>query len=357
MNDLLWAHPWVAAIAVLAPLLFVWSRFRDRPRRARSALVFPLAGLAAEASRGSPRRWLLWLPDAFRAAALALLVIALARPQVEGDTLLPPLESRAIMITLDRSGSMDEPVQFEGESMRRLDTAKIVLDRFLAGDGSELTGRTGDRIGLIVFGTYADTLAPLSSDHTMLREVLANVEIPLVQMEQGTAIGEAIHIAAARLRTLETAVLEQARQRGDDDTDLAGKAIILLTDGENTQGQIDPQDAAEQAAQWGIRIYIIGIRGGASRQVGSRRIPLPGRDVNEPAMTRAAETTGGRFYAVDDVRSLPEIYAEIDRLEPAPLPQAARTLREERFPSFAAAGLVLLLLDLLLRTTALRHDP
>jgi Ca-activated chloride channel family protein len=346
MPDL--ANPWTLALLLPAAALVLWSA---RPRR-RPTLVYSSAALARQIGPGWRGR-VAWLPVALRLACLALLLYAAARPQRVIGKVSQPTESRALQLVLDRSGSMGEPTDFEGRKTDRLDAAKKILRRFVEGDGRALRGREGDLVGLIVFGTFADTLCPLVRDHKLLTERINAITIPEIRGEQGTAIGDALMLAAARLKKYEE---ELARAGDDAGFTLAGKAVILLTDGENTEGRFLPEEAAEVAANWGVRVYVIGIRGGATQIIGNRRVFI-GRDVNEPQLTRVAETTGGRFWAVDSLNQLPEVYAAIDALEPSPVAQESTEIRAELFTLPAALGLGLLMLERLLATTILRRTP
>src|SRR5690606_11573284 len=132
--------------------------------------------------------------------------------------------------------------------------------------------------------------------------------------------------------------------------------IVLLTDGENTEGRFLPEEAAQVAADWGIKVYIVGIRGGATQIFGGRRVFI-GRDVNEPELTRVAEMTGGRVWAIDSLDQLPQVYAAIDALEPSPVAQESTEIRAELFTAYAAWGLGVLGLERLLAWTVLRRVP
>ncbi len=337
------AQPWFFALGAIIPALLVVWALRRRPSVLYSATP------AAAASGRTLRALLAWLPAAARVLCLALLAVALARPQSIDERTSRTTEGVALQLVLDRSGSMDEELTIiDNRRVRRLDAAKEVLAEFIAGNGDDLKGRDGDLLGLIAFGSFADTIAPLTQDHAPVLELLETVDASLIREERGTAIGDALALAAARLDSTEKALAES---RDASDFTLRGKAIVLLTDGENTAGSTDPRDAARLAAGLGIRVYAIGIRGGV------RRGFFQTQSIDEGLLTDIAETTGGRFWAVDSGDQLREIYAEIDTLEKTEIRVDATTEYRELFAPFALAALCFLLCEVLLRTTWLRRLP
>lgn len=341
------AWPWaLAALALLPVLIWRWST------RPGGALVFSASGRARRTGR-TLRAGVAWLPGLLRVLALGLLIVALARPQaISGDT-ETTTEAVALQLVVDRSGSMGEPTVLDGREVRRLDAVKEIVREFVAGDGSGLAGRRGDLLGLIVFGTYADTLTPMSREHAHLLDRLAEVDLPQLRQEQATAIGDAVALAAARLKSTEEQI--QARAGGDELFELKSKAIVLLTDGENTEGRLTPIQSAQLAAEWGVRIYVVGIRGGVvSQQLFG---PIRTQAINERELGQVAEVTGGRFWAVETMGQLREVYQEIDELEKTTIEVSEQTVYEERFQAPAAAGLALLGLELLLGVTLLRRLP
>lgn len=336
------AWPWAfALLAVIPVLLSIWS-VRRRP-----SVVYSATPVAARL-RPTMRTRLRWLPGAIRLACLALLIVALARPQAIDEKTSRTTEGLALQLVLDRSGSMDEEyTSIDGEPTKRLDAAKEVLAEFVAGNGRELDGREGDLLGLIAFGSYADTIAPLSLEHDGLLELLAEVEAPRIREERGTAIGDALALAAARLKRAED---EMAETEGEG-FELRGKAIVLLTDGENTAGSSNPRDAAELAAALGIRVYTVGIRGGVQRG------PFRQQQIDEGLLIDIAERTGGRFWAVDSGDQLRDIYAEIDSIEKSTIRVDELTEFRELFAPLALAALCCLVAETLLRATWLRRLP
>ncbi len=332
------AVPQLAAPAwlllLLALPLLAWFHHR---RGAAGALTYsrlPAQGQGRGVRRGA---WRLHLPFYVRLAALAFLVAGLARPQLGLAWEESLTEGIDIAVALDISGSMGAP---DFQPRDRLTVAKQVVKEFIA-------GRPGDRIGIVVFSGTAMVRAPLTTDRPMLDHLIDAVEI--TPLGDGTAIGVALANAAARLR----------------DGDAKSKVVLLVTDGENNAGQVDPLTAADLCRGLGIKVYTIGV-GAASGKV---EVPLPvlvdGRrviqkvpmrvPVDEPLMREIARRTGGQFYRATDGESLRRVFQEIDRLEKTPLKVKRYVRYREASPPLLWAGLGLLLLPLAaagLRVTA-----
>ncbi len=288
------AWPWVLA-ALPAP----WLVRRLLPAAAPTegaALRVPffeevaaLRGPAASERRAKALRlglvWLVWL----------LLLLAAARPQWLGDPVALPQTGRDLVLAVDISGSMDTPdMELNGEQATRLDVVKQVAGRFIA-------RRVGDRIGLILFGTNAYVQTPLTFDRTTVRTMLNQAAIGLAG--KATAIGDAIGLAVKRLR--------QGKQ--------GQRVLILLSDGANTAGEVDPRQAAKLAAEAGLKIYTIGLGAEAMRVQGlfGSSLVNPSSDLDEETLRDVAKTTGGAYFRAKDTRALERIYHELDKLEPA----------------------------------------
>ncbi len=304
MNDLQFAWPWAFALLPL-PLLAAWLLPRAR-RGYGGALRIPFydelaAHLAGDRQRR--RRWPLWLG----LLAWLALVAAAARPQWVGDPVRLPVSGRDLMLAVDLSGSMKERDMRVGNRLvDRLSAVKHVAGRFIQ-------RRRGDRIGLILFGDQAYLQAPLTFDRDTVRKLLDEAAIGLAG--ENTAIGDAIGLAVKRLRH----------------SPAGNRVLILLTDGRNTAGSIDPLRAADLAAQEGIRIYTIGI-GGERVVRGLLGLQFRmGSDLDEASLRAIARKTGGRYFRARDPRELEAIYGELDRLEPSS--QEEKTYRpvSERF--------------------------
>lgn len=334
------ADPWVFWLLLVLPLWAAWSWWRGRRAPGVMLPVFGRAAGAGWSWRALPRA----LAPLTRAGALVLLVVALARPQ----ELRPHSESArdaiALQLVVDRSGSMTEPAVFEGERMTRLDAVKRVVRRFIEGDGQTYQGREGDLLGLIAFGSYADTLSPLTASHGALTDTLARLEVAADRRERATAIGDALVLAVARMRAAEDAMRHDL-----DNPDFAfrSKAIVLLTDGENNAGVYAPSEAAGLAREWGVRVYIVGLREQASTVFGGLRRSM--MQTHEREMRAVAEHTGGQFWAVDDVGGLSEVYARIDELERTEIRVTETTETVDLYHAYAVLALLLLGVEGVLR--------
>lgn len=349
------AHPWVLWALVLVPLVLVagWARTR------RGRVLYPSAGLAGLAGV-SVRTRLLRLPLLIRGLALACLVVAIARPQDVRGLVRTTTEGIAMQLVIDRSSSMTETIEIDARVTDRLSAVKQVAQEFIGGNGGDLPGRSGDMIGVIAFGSYADTICPLVREHEALLELVGDIRVSPLRADQGTAIGDAVALAAARLREAEK---EIARGLGDGagdgqgskpDFSIKSKAIVLLTDGRNNRGEIDPESAAALCRDWGITLYTVGIGGGVREFMG-RRIAVPA-SIDTAAMTGMAEMTGGRFFLADSAQALRDIYAVIDELETTEIETSESADYQERYTFFAALGLGLLGLEVLLSSVWLRRS-
>lgn len=349
------AHP-EAFVLLLAVPVAAWALL-CRGRRLRAAM--PTARLAGRHGR-TWRTRLGFVPVLLRAAALAMLVTALARPrEVIGSSRIDT-DAIAIMVVVDRSGSMREPMMFEGRAESRLDVVKRVLEQFIKGDEARgMRGREGDLIGLIAFARYADTVCPLVHAHDALLRLTQAIDVARIPSENMTAIGDAIALGAAKLRQAED---DLARRAGHgDQRRIESKVMILLTDGENNAGEKSPAEAAKLAAEWGVKIHVIGIGAGENVMVmqtpfGERRIPVGG-GFNDAALREAADLTGGRYWSADDAEALRNIYAEIDKMERTVVRTETFTRYHERFMPFALAAALALALELLASSTILRRLP
>jgi len=309
------AWPWWL-LAVPLPWLVRW--LLPPVRSAQPALRVPwvarLEAVAGDARLPAVRRmpWLAW-------AAWILLCVAAARPQSPGEAVQPPASGRDLMLAVDLSGSMgEEDMRLGGRPVDRLTAAKAVLADFL-------DRREGDRVGLIVFGQRAYAVSPLTLDRDSVRSQLLDSVVGLAGRE--TALGDAIGLAVKRLR----------------DQPSGQRVLVLLTDGVNTAGQLDPDKAAELARAHDVRIHAVAFGGDLAGMFGLR---LPGNaaEIDEAALQRIAATTGGRAFRARDADELAGIYAEIDRLEPVQRPGQAVRPPIERYPWPLAAALVLGLL-------------
>jgi Ca-activated chloride channel family protein len=340
-------HPGSAWWLLLLPLAFL----AVLPRwRRRATLVHASTRDLAAAGRSWVGR-IRWLPPSLRIAGIVLLIICIARPIKANERSEVFVEGIAIQSVIDRSGSM-RALDFElaGGRVDRLTAVKKVLTDFIEGD-DDLMGRPDDLVGLITFAGFADTVSPLTLDHPYVIDALDKVRIATEQSEDGTAIGDAIALAVERLRELD--------ERGDEaGRRIKSRVIVLLTDGENNAGDLDPLVAAEIASAFDVRIYAIG--------VGSNGVaPVPARDpfgrqimgrqrvsIDEETLEAVADATGGKYFRATNTDSLRRIYTEIDDLEKTTTEQRRyRSYRDLAVQPLSLGGLELpplLLIALLL---------
>jgi Ca-activated chloride channel family protein len=323
--------PGLLALALLA--LLAWRVVRQRGRRA--TLVFPGTG-PLRAIRPPLTVRLRHLPLALRVGGLALLVVAFARPQSGRHEEEMLTEGIDIVLSVDISGSMRTE---DFRPKNRLEVAKDVVSQFVR-------GRRNDLIGLVVFAANAYTRCPLTLDYGVLLDLLRRVEIA-PREEDGTAIGMGLATAAARLK--------DARGKS--------KVIILLTDGRNNRGEIDPLSGARLAQALGIKVHTIGVgtEGKAPYPIDD---PILGRryieveaDIDEDTLQAIARATGGRYFRAVDSRSLQTIFSTIDAMETSEIRVRGYTRYTELFPWFLYPGAALILAELLLGATVLRRIP
>ena len=317
----LFAWPW---LLLALPLPWLMRRLWPAAPSAAPALRVPygerLDTIGGRSARARPQGlgllpWFAW----------ALLCVAAARPQQLGDIVQPPQAGRDLMLAVDLSGSMDErDIELEGRVVPRLTAAKAVIADFLE-------RRSGDRVGLVVFGERAYALTPLTRDLQTVQEQLDGTVTGLAG--RATAIGDAIGLATKRLQQ------QPAEQR----------VLILLTDGVNTAGALAPDKAAQIARDAGVRIHTVAF-GGYGAGLSVFGVPIRRQSssdiTDEAGLKRIAELTGGRAYVARDVDQLVGIYAEIDRLEPVQRPGQRLRPRIERYAWPLSASLLLALLVL-----------
>lgn len=323
------AHPWIFLLLLLIPL-FVYLYIRRRRRPA----TFTLSTSGAfRGMKRSLRSRLTWIPFALLQIAYACMVAALARPQSFSTSSSSETEGINIMLSVDISGSM----LARDLKPNRVEAAKTVASEFIA-------SREHDNIGLVVFAGESFTQCPLTTDHAVLLNLLSKVDIGF--LEDGTAIGDGLATAVTRLKD----------QPGES------KVVILLTDGTNNAGTIDPMTAAEIAKSFGIRVYTIavGTMGEAPYPVMTdfgieyQMMPV---EIDETSLRSIASTTGGSFFRATDNRSLEEIYSEIDQMEKIKLEVHSYTQRAEHFMPWLCAALLCLFGAVLLRTAVFRTMP
>ncbi len=316
-----WADPqWLWLLLLLIPVIGyqVWKYWTHN----NPSLTFSdTSGLKNIA--GNWRSYGVWLAPVFQMLAFALIVIAMARPQYQNTTVERNAEGIDIVFTLDISTSM----KAEDLKPNRLEAAKNVAENFI-------DKRVSDRIGLVLFARKSFTMVPPTLDYDLLKRLLADVEMGVV--EDGTAIGMGISTAVNRLK----------------ESNAESKVIILLTDGQNNSGEIDPVTAADLAVSYDIKIYTIG--------AGSRgTAPYPIKDpifgdryqnvdvnIDEEMLTQIADMTDGAYFRATDTEKLSEIYAQIDDLEKTEIEEIIYTDYQDLYPRFLLPGILLLVLSI-----------
>lgn len=304
---------WWALPLVLLGVVALWRSFDSRRR---STVAFSSAALIKAAGTS----WVVrtrWIIPAMRVMAIALLAFCLARPVIAHQQTKVFVEGAAIQLVVDRSGSMRAlDFQVKGQTADRLAAVKSVANAFVLG-GQGLEGRPNDLVGVITFARFADGLAPPTLDHAYVIDALEKVQPANDEAESGTAIGDAVALAVERIRDS----MKHAHT-GDGRDPIKSAAIILMTDGENNAGEVDPRVAADLAASYGIKIYAIGVgtRGMAPFPVGTdpfgrpviRNVPV---SIDEDLMRDMASRTGGEYFRATDSASLLSISKQIDSLE------------------------------------------
>ena len=329
-KDISFAYPWVLYFILVVPILIAWYIWQGRKKQA--AITYSSLKMF-EIIPATIKERLRHLPFALRMLALVFLIIALARPQNFSAGQSVNAEGIDIAMVLDISGSM----LAEDFKPNRLDAAKNVIDNFVS-------ARTTDRIGLVIFSREAFTQCPLTIDYSVLRNLLGDIRTGMI--EDGTAIGNGIANGINRLK----------------DSDAESRVIILLTDGVNNAGEVDPISAAEIASTFGIRIYTIGVgtRGEAPYPVqtpfGIRYQMVP-VEIDEAILKKIADITGGEYFRATNNRALEEIYNKIDKMEKTKIEITSYRNAKELFAGWLGIGFILLLLELLASKTILRKLP
>jgi Ca-activated chloride channel family protein len=334
MTGFRFAEPWW--LLLLAATLLVW-RVWEQPAR-RAALRYPTLELLRRLAPSGDRRRRLVL-GALRAAIVALLALAMARPQAGSAATKIHREGVDVVLAVDVSGSMlAEDFTLGDTRVNRLAAVKAVVNDFVA-------ARPSDRIGLVLFGARAYTQCPLTLDHGWLRQNLERAEVGMI--EDGTAIGAGLATAVNRLRA----------------STAKSKFVVLLTDGRQNAGRISPVTAAEAAAALGIKVYTVG--------AGTRDMaPFPMRDlfgnkvyrpvavdIDEDTLRKVAETSKARYFRATDTEKLREIYAEIDRAEKTTFEAPEFVDYRETYAWLAWPALLLLCAEIALAETRLRKLP
>ncbi|MFA7254869.1 MAG: VWA domain-containing protein [Candidatus Omnitrophota bacterium] len=322
-------YPAFFLLLLLLPPLFLWARRREK-------LEFAFSSFELLKDRTTtPRMFLLKILPFLRALMFALVIAALARPSSVSSDKEYQTNGVDIIIALDISGSMLAE-DFQPEN--RIYVAKQEAIKFIK-------GRENDRVGLVVFAKKAFTQCPLTLDYRILVELLSEIRVGMIA--DGTAIGMGIATAVNRLR----------------DSNAKSKVIILITDGENNAGNIDPVTAAELAKSFDIKVYTIGVgKGGmvpfpVDDPLFGKRYVQANVEIDETTLKRIADITGGLFFRARDPVALSEIYERINQLEKSEVKVKEYRSFNELFPIFLIPAFLLLLGDIFLRRTLLLKVP
>ena len=324
MDNITFAHPWILFGLLVIPVMVIWWLWKYRKQEA----ALQHSGIALFAGiKKSLRQRLRWLPYTLRMVALAALIVALARPQSELGREETTMEGIDIVVALDISSSMLAR-DFKPD---RLEAAKNVATEFI-------DGRKNDRIGLVAFAGEAYTKVPLTVDHMVLKEQLKSLK--LGSLRDGTALGDGMATAINRIK----------------DSKAKSKVIILLTDGVNNQGNVDPLNAAEIAAMYDIRLYTIGI--------GSKGMaPYPVRDqfgrvhyqnieveLDEDLLKEmAAATKDGHYFRATNKKTLEEIFSQVDKMEKSEIDVLQFSKKKDEFLPLLWIALIALALEALVK--------
>ena len=331
MNNITFEHPgYLYLLFIIVPMI-AWYLYKDHNAHA-TIQVSSFNGISG--SKRTLRIYLRHLLFALRLIVIALLIVVIARPQSTSSWQETETEGIDIVIALDISSSM----LAQDFKPNRLDAAKNVATEFIS-------GRPDDRIGLVVYSSESFTQCPVTTDHAMLINLFRDIKFGMI--EDGTAIGLGLATSINRLK----------------DSEAKSKVIILLTDGVNNTGDIDPVTAADLAKTYGIRVYTIGVG-----TIG--KAPYPARDffgrevtqmvdveIDEEVLQKIADITGGNYFRATNNQKLRDIYTEIDKLEKTKIDVKQFSRKEEKYLIFAIIAALLLLTEILLKNTVFRNIP
>jgi Ca-activated chloride channel homolog len=327
-NDITFGQPWFFALFALLPLLLLWYILKNSKQQ--GAIIISDATAKGLSSWKNTFRH---LPFLLRLLALSCIIVALAKPQTKNDLQQAEGEGVDIVLCLDVSGSMTA----QDLLPNRLEAAKTVAADFI-------NRRVTDRIGIVIFAGESFTQCPLTTDHRVLLSAVENIHNGL--LEDGTAIGSGLGTSVDRLRTGKS----------------KSRVVILLTDGENNGGLIDPKTAKEIAKAFKIKVYTIGVgTDGYAPQPVNTPLGVQMQNtkvtIDEKLMKEIASETGGKYFRAKDNAGLAKIYEDIDTLEKTKVEISTLTRYTEKFFPFVIAALALLLLEVLLRFTVFKKFP
>jgi Ca-activated chloride channel family protein len=330
LENISFAWPWAFGLFILIPILVI--EYYRRNKRSQAAMMVSTTHFIGDV-RNFRTNWRN-LPFWLRIIALSCFIIALARPQTKFEEQQAEGEGIDIVLCFDISGSMTE----KDFPPNRLEAAKDVASDFVK-------GRTGDRIGVVIFSRQSFTLCPITSDHNAVATQIQNIQSGYLQ-DEGTAIGSGLATSVDRLRTSKA----------------KSKIVVLLTDGVDFGGEIPPDIARDMARLYKIKVYTIGV--GSEKEieevVDSPLGPVRQRkklEYNEALLQQLASATGGQYFHALDREALTKIYSSIDRLEKSKIEVKTYPRYSDKFFPFLVIGLAFLFLEILLRYTLFRKFP
>ncbi len=330
MKDISFAQPYLLGLLVVIPLLIFWYRKNNTPRQ--GAMLVTTTHFISEVR--SYRTWLKHFPFVLRCFSIACLVVALARPQKKFTEQQTEGEGIDIVLCFDISGSMTEKDFLPS----RLQASKDVALDFVA-------GRTGDRMGVVIFSRQSFTLCPLTTDKNTVLSQISRIQSGYLT-EDGTAIGSGLATSVDRLKNSKT----------------KSRIVILLTDGVDFGGTIPPDIAKEMAKLYKIKVYTIGV--GSEKEITEETDTPFGKmsskkrlEFNEPLLKDIAEETGGQYFHATDRETLEKIYTSINKLEKSKIEITSYSRFTEEYLPWALAALGFLLLEIILRYTVFRKFP
>lgn len=331
-NNISFANKELLFLLILVPLVITWYYFKYTNYFAEviSSSTTSLSNLPV-----SLKQRLKHSPTILRSLAFIFLIIAIARPQTSSSWKNVNTKGIDIVMSLDISSSM----LAKDFKPNRLEAAKDVAIDFI-------NERQNDRVGLVIFAGESFTQCPLTSDHSVLKNLFKGIKIGLVQ--DGTAIGNGLATAVSRLK----------------DSKSKSKVVILITDGVNNQGSVAPITAADIAETFDIRVYTVGVgtKGKALSPTGiypdgTYQYSLAPVTIDEESLQQIAQKTGGKYFRATDNTSLKDVYKEIDRLEKTIFEEKNFSNKTEKFHVFAFLGALFLLVEFLLRNTYFKRIP
>lgn len=329
LQNIEFAYPLMLLLLALIPILILWYVFYNN--RIQGSMM--ISSIKQLPSRKTWKVMLRHIPFVLRLLAFACIIVALARPQTRNDEELVSGEGVDIVLCIDVSGSM----LAQDFTPNRLEAAKEVAANFV-------DSRPTDRIGLVIFSGESFTQCPVTTDKNILKSQIYNIQSGL--LEDGTAIGSGLATSVDRLKSSKS----------------KSKVVILLTDGENNGGMIDPSTAKEIAKSVGVRVYTIGVGSEGTAPV---PVQTPGGtvmqreqvNIDEKLLTQIANETGGKYFRAKDNVTLKNIYTEIDKLEKSRIEVTALRRFNEKFFPLAIAAIFFLMLEAILRFTVFKKFP